>query len=389
MSQKLKDLVILLQRDKKVQFFAVLSVLLVAWALFADNQPRRGRGNGDQYAEDNTKSTTSSEEAYTDIVRAFGSDLEGTKSEVKRMHDRLDEQERKFDEFQNSSTEIFRKILERMSEIETVGSGATGAGFEPGTVPDNQTASLEPSAVGPDSLESFGTQATTPDVPAAPEKQKVAFIGAGDSVRIKLLAGVNAPTDGTPYPVVFQLVSDVAGPDNSQLPLGEARVVAAAQGSLTDSRALFRLTSMNIRLPDGRRKVVPVDGWVVGEDGVRGMEGILIDPIGKAIGAAGLAGGLQGIGQGLQARNVQVNNGGLFGNTAAVTGNAAEFAAGAGITNAANAYANIINQRASLLIPVVQVLSGREATAVFSRSVSISDLYSALDAEDSGFVGID
>jgi hypothetical protein len=72
-----------------------------------------------------------------------------------------------------------------------------------------------------------------------------------------------------------------------------------------------------------------------------------------------------------------------------VTGNAAQFAAGNGLSSAANVYANIIQQRVNLLVPIVQVLSGREATAVFSKSVSISDLYSALDAEDSGFVGID
>lgn len=384
MGQKLKDLILLLQKDKKAQFFAVIAILLVVWAVVAPQQQRR------QVVKDepelDTSSTTSSEEAYNDIVRAFGTDLDNTKGEVKRIHDRLDEQEVKFDEFQNSSTEIFRKILERMSEMETVGTGGTGPGFEPGNANGVDNTGLEG---GSDVLETFGSQATTPDVPPAPEKQKLAFIGAGDSVRIKLLAGVNAPTDGTPYPVVFQLSSDVMGPDNSQLPLGEARLVAAAQGSLTDSRALFRLTSMNLRLPDGRRKVVPVDGWVVGEDGVRGMEGILIDPIGKAIGGAGFAGALQGLGQGLQARNTTVTNGGLFGSTAAVTGNAAEFAAGNGISTAAQTYANLITQRVNLLVPVVQVLSGREATAVFSKSVSISDLYAALDAEDSGFVGID
>ena len=384
MGQKLKDLILLLQKDKKAQFFAIIALLLVVWAVVVPQQQRRQIA---EVAPEVDSSTTSSEEAYNDIVRAFGSDLDNTKGEVKRIHDRLDEQEQKFDEFQNSSTEIFRKILERMSEIETVGGPGTGAGFEPGSANGADTTNLD--GGGSDILETFGNQATTPDVPPAPEKQKMAFIGAGDSVRIKLLAGVNAPTDGTPYPVVFQLASDVMGPDSSQLPLGEARLVAAAQGSLTDSRALFRLTSMNLRLPDGRRKVVPVDGWVVGEDGVRGMEGILIDPIGKAIGGAGFAGALQGIGQGLAARNTTVQAGGLLGNTTAVTGNAAEFAAGNGISSAANAYSQLIQQRVNLLVPVVQVLSGREATAVFSKSISISDLYAALDAEDSGFVGID
>lgn len=381
MSQKLKDLTLLLQKDKKAQFFAVLTVILVCWAIFATPKQRRIV----ERQEEEIGSTSSTDEAYNDIVRAFGTDLENTKGEVRRIHQRLDEQDKKFDDFQFSSTEIFRKILERMSEIESLGGG-TQPGFEPNSTSGTDAAGLETS---PDVIESFGNQATTPDVPPAPEKEKVAFIGAGDSVRIKLLAGVNAPTDGTPYPVVFQLVSDVMGPDNSQLPLGEARLVAAAQGSLTDSRALFRLTSMNIRLNDGRRKVVPVDGWVVGEDGVRGMEGILIDPIGKAIGGAGFAGALQGFGQGLSASNLTVTNQGAYGSTAMVTGDTMEYAAGQGLSQAARVYANLIQQRVGALVPVVQVLSGREATAVFSRSVSIADLYSSLDAEDSSTAGID
>jgi Bacterial conjugation TrbI-like protein len=386
MRQKIKDLVLLLQKDTKVQLITVIAVGMVLWLMYDASKGTRTRIVTEE-AEVIGK-TSSTDEAYNDIVRAFGSELENTKGEVSRIHTRLDEQEQKFEEFQTSSTEIFRKILERMSEIENVAPGAaTGPGFEPGSASGTDVAGLEAPS---DVLESFGNQATTPDVPPAPEKEQVAFIGAGDSVRIKLLAGVNAPTNGTPYPVVFQLLSDVMGPDNSQLPLGEARIVAAAQGSLTDSRALFRITSMNIRLPNGRRKVVPVDGWVVGEDGVRGMEGILIDPIGKAIGGAGFAGALQGFGQGIAATNVTVNNqGSVFGSSATVTGDALEFGAGMGLSRAAQVYANLIQQRVGELVPVVQVLSGREATAVFSRSVSIPDLYAALDAEDSGFVGLD
>ena len=109
-------------------------------------------------------------------------------------------------------------------------------------------------------------------------------------MRVKLLAGVNAPTDGTPYPVVLKLLGNVMGPDGNTIPLGEARLIAAAQGSLTDSRVLFRLTRLSIRLPNGRRKEFAIDGWVVGEDGIRGMSGVLIDPIGKAIGGAAMAG---------------------------------------------------------------------------------------------------
>ena len=213
--------------------------------------------------------------------------------------------------------------------------------------------------------------------------------GAGDSVRLKLLAGVRAPTDGTPYPVVFKLVGDVYGPDGTALPLGEARLVAAAQGSLVDSRVLYRLSSLNIRLPSGRNDVLPVDGWVVGEDGIRGMEGVLIDPFGKAIGATGFAGGLAAFGNAVATNQTTTNTNVYGGTTSTVTGDDLTYAAGRALGGAANTYSDLIKERLRLLVPHVEVLSGREATAVFSKSFTIKGLFEEIDSdEDDGMTGM-
>jgi hypothetical protein len=209
----------------------------------------------------------------------------------------------------------------------------------------------------------------------------------GDSVRVKLLAGVNAPTDGTPYPVVLKLISNVMGPDGNAVPLGEARIIAAAQGSLTDSRVLFRLTRLSIRLPSGKRKEFPIDGWIVGEDGIRGLEGVLIDPIGKAIVGAGMAGGLAGLGQGIAAANVQNRlyaNGNQY--STVDSGDVGKYAGGVALSSTATEWQAIIKDRLSQLVPVVQVLSGREATAVFSQSIAIPELLEQLDEEDPSVV---
>jgi hypothetical protein len=143
-----------------------------------------------------------------------------------------------------------------------------------------------------------------------------------------------------------------------------------------------------MRLPNGRRKEFGVDGWVVGEDGIRGMEGVLIDPIGKAIAGAGFAGGLAGLGQGLAAANT-VNRFGV-GNTADTSfvkdGQMPEYAAGMALSSSAREYSAIIRERLAQLVPVVQVLSNREATAVFSQSLAIPDLLEQLDEEESSVV---
>jgi conjugal transfer pilus assembly protein TraB len=162
--------------------------------------------------------------------------------------------------------------------------------------------------------------------------------------------------------------------------------VAAAQGSLADQRALFRLTTLNIRLPDGRKKIVPCDGWIVGEDGIRGMEGILLDPIGKAIAGTAQAGFISGIGEGFAQSQTTTTQGFYNGTgTTTISGDPLIYAAGKGASGAANALSGIIKDRIKLLVPHVKVFSGREATAVFSKAVNITDLFESLDNGDSSF----
>jgi hypothetical protein len=65
-----------------------------------------------------------------------------------------------------------------------------------------------------------------------------------------------------------------------------------------------------------------------------------------------------------------------------VTGNIGEYAAGRGLTNASQEWSSIIRERLREMVPVVQVLSGREATAIFAKSVQIEDLFEKLEEEE-------
>jgi hypothetical protein len=57
------------------------------------------------------------------------------------------------------------------------------------------------------------------------------------------------------------------------------------------------------------------------------------------------------------------------------------YAAGTALSGAANEWQQIIRDRIRILVPVVQVLSGREATAVFSQSLAIPDLLDQVDQD--------
>jgi hypothetical protein len=384
MMQFLKDLPVRLKSDRKTQLIAVAVVGCVMYLSLAPQAPRRGGAKPKPKAEP-VASHNDPNERWTDLIERFNGQLNQLTTQSTALREDLDAQKKAMQEYEATTAEIFKKILERLAEVQNNSGSAQPAAGNPQSIGEITA----PDLVGAqaDELETLGAPDVAAAPPSQPIKPKLAALMPGDSVRVKLLAGVNAPTDGTPYPVVLKFISDVMGPDGNSVPLGEARIIAAAQGSLTDARVLFRLTRLSVRLPNGKRKEFPIDGWIVGEDGIRGMEGVLIDPIGKAIVGAGMAGGLAGLGQGIAAANVQNQIYSNGNSQSSVNANdVPAYAGGVALASAATEWQQIIQDRLNQLVPVVQVLSGREATAVFSQSVAIPELLEQLDEESPAVV---
>jgi hypothetical protein len=410
MKQRFQDFILLIQNDRRYLIGMVVAVVGLGWAIVSGNKPNTPRQTRVAQAQQVGTGSTAPTEVADDLLRAFKNEVDTLKSESKENRVQLEKTQKELNDMASQSAEIMKKMLERMVENEnttrsaiaatgtTGGTGLAGAedidgaGGDPSD-PGQAMASMGTGGTADTSgggIEEFGGSAPAMVAPPpAPTPKRVAVVGAGDHVRVKLLGAVNASTDGTPYPVLFKLSGDVRGPNDSSLSLGEGYVIAAAQGSLSDSRAMFRLTSLNIAYPDGRRNVMEVDGWIVGEDGINGMEGVLIDPIGKAIGASGMSGFLEGVGQAFQSRNVQQNVGVFGGSTITVTGSEGEFAAGRGLSEATRTWSRIVENRVNKLVPVVQVLSGREATAVFARSFKVPELIEAYQTEEDAYSSVD
>ena len=380
MMQFLRDLGLRLRSDRKTQFISVIALVAVAYLFLADNTgPRRAAK-----AKPEVKvGANDPNERWTDLVQRFNGQLTQLQATTGQLQEDVANQKKAMQEYEATTAAIFKKILERLEQVQSTNAAQNVTNTGPGDL--GSVTETDITSAQPDELERLDDEAPIAvQPPPQPSKPRLAAIMPGDSVRVKLLAGVNAPTDGTPYPVVLKLVGDVVGPDGNTIPLGEGRLIAAAQGSLTDARALLRITRLSIRLPNGRRKEFPVDGWIVGEDGIRGMEGVLIDPIGKAIVGAGIAGGLSGFGQAMRAANTQTQ---IFANgttnQSVDPGAIPQYAAGVALSGAANEWQEIIRDRLRTLVPVVQVLSGREATAVFSQSLAIPDLLEQVDQDPS------
>ncbi len=380
MKQKLNDLVQLIKNDRKWQILLVGLVLVILVGTFADNKPRRSRGVAANQI-DSTAGATSADKASSELLE-FNLNQ---KAELERRIQELEADKQKIvertAETEEQTAKILAKVIERVRGLEESSEAVKGY----------NTAAVTPENLDANTLESIWEEDSAELVapPVKPEPAKIAFIAAGDSVRLKLLAGANAPIDGDPYPVLFQLDSDVLGPDGAVLPLGEARILAAATGSLIDQRALFRLNKMSMRYPDGSRKVVDVDGWIVGEDGIRGMEGILIDPIGKVLAGELIAGTVAGVGQGMSQAQISTQTNGVGGFSQALTGDSLEYGLGRGVSQAGSNWSGYIKERSKMLVPHVKVLSGRSATAVFSQNVELDGLFESMEDPNLTFASLD
>ncbi|MBL7663143.1 TraB/VirB10 family protein [bacterium] len=377
MKQKIEDLKLLLQNDKRLWVAFGIIALMIIFTLFSNNSSLRmprpstvaNNTGGNQGADSN--------EAYRDLTMAFRQDIEtlskqsqqNTEVMNKLSNDLADHKARAtgvFESLTNKLEEVSRemtKVQERSASIpDTSGSGNGGSG----------EAALGGEA---DSLEAIGFQKATVPPPPAPDKPlRMSVISPGDVVPVKLLTGVNAPVDGTPYPVVFKLDGPITGPDGSSLDIGEARLIAAAQGSEADSRALFRFTNLSLRHKDGRRSNVKVDGWVVGEDGVRGMSGELIDKLGRLIAATAGVSFAAALGERVEnagKKTIIQPFGYGYAYEQTYSGKALDFAGASAVTDAANRLGQILLDRYEKLIPVVEILPGRQVVAVFSSSTEI------------------
>lgn len=376
MKDKLEDIKLLLKNDRRIWVVAGLVLFCFVFLLFSSKPSRRMIAPSEP--QQASSQAPGQVEAYNDLIVAFRQDIDFLKQRSGEQSAALERMNSDLEDYKQRSKGVFETLVDRLEAL----TGDVNRLEERTQLNKGADATANGQAVQveePDALESIGfDQATVPPPPPEPEITKLTIISPGDAVPVKLLTGVNAPVDGTPYPVVFKLNGPITGPDGSSLELGEARIVAAAQGSETDGRVLYRLTDLAIRHPDGRRSIAKVDGWIVGEDGIRGMRGKLIDKLGRLIAATAGVSFAAALGERVdtKAQAITINNS----DGAKIDSNDSEAATASALTDASNRLGQILIDRYEKLVPVVEVLSGREVVAVFSSPSEIS----VYDEEDEG-----
>lgn len=386
MHQKLEDLKLILQNDRKVWFaLAFVLVLGLIWLFVDSPAPKRPLANNIE-ANTGRTSLSLSSDAREDLIKAYNKDIEDSKRQSEENREALKRVESERKEFETRASGIFETLVDRMEQQNKTIQEIKEKISTPVEIPVTQPNAGTASDGGIDTLAPIGFDKATvepppPQLPQKPLKMKV--LSPGDVVPVKLITGVNAPVDGTPYPVVFKIAGPITGPDGSTLDVGEARLIAAAQGSEADSRALFRFTDLALRHRDGRRSVVKVDGWIVGEDGIRGMSGQLIDKLGRLIAATAGISFVAAWGERVenQGRTTYIMPGGYAMETAGDS-KTLDYAGASAITDSANRLGQILLDRYEKLVPVVEILPGREVVAVFSSMTEIELLEDDIGDEE-------
>ena len=375
LQERIGNLKLIVKNDRRVWFIAgFLALLFVLYSLSNDKPKYRTQPALAPTAARGEASTLGGKDGTKELISTYGWEIQNIKDTLSATTAVIDRNISDTTRDRQAMQGVIESVVDRLTQIdrnfakldEKVNNLNSGSGYDGSRHVNSGYDSLS----GP---EIFGLEAPQGPPPLPPRPLKMTVITPGDSVAVKLLTGVNAPVDGTPYPVLFQINSPITGPDGSFLDVGEARIIAAATGSETDSRALFRLNDLAIRHKDGRRSVVQIDGWIVGEDGIRGMRGTLIDKLGRLIAATAGVSGTAALGEGLLSHlyapsgsNVTAGD-----NSITITNNDLSYAGAKALTDASNRLGQVLLDRYEKLVPVVEVLSGREVAAVFSQPAEI------------------
>jgi len=389
MSEGIENIKMLIKNDRRVMIgagFLLFCIILVALIPSGKNKGIRKPIEITNPSEMNINDGDNA--AWKDLLLVTSNSLEEIKDDNKSIKEDLVRMKKEREQDKSRTIGILDGLLDKMeniaSDVVDLREEQTRATKK---VVEKQVKVEKPVT---ENIDGFGFEDT--DLPPAPPKKpkgplRMSHITAGDNVSLQLLTGIEAPVDGTPYPVMFKIMGPISGPDGSLLDVGEARVIAAAEGIEGNSRVIFRLSELAIRHRDGRRSVVQVDGWIVGEDGSRGMRGQLKDNLGETMVALSTIATGQFLGDRVRERangntDRSDENFVLLGNGSnAINPSDIESSIALGITDTFQNMAQIIIERYRKQIPVVAVNPGRTVQAIFSSNSEV-ELISEQGDED-------
>lgn len=204
------------------------------------------------------------------------------------------------------------------------------------------------------------------------------FLPATTFVRALLLNGVDAPTggqaQGNPLPITLQVVDTANLPNKYKANLKGCRFLGAAWGDLSSERMMARVENMSCVI-NGKAVVLPIRGYVIGEDGKTGVRGRLVSKQGQALANSLLAGVASSTANVFATASSpqSVSTNALGGTTTTSVMNKDDLknaAIGGGLSSAAQNLAQYYIQQAEKMYPVIETDAGRIVEILITDGVA-------------------
>ena len=210
------------------------------------------------------------------------------------------------------------------------------------------------------------------------------FLPLGSMITGVTLTGIDAPTSQAgqknPVPMLIRIKHEAILPNRFRADLSECFVVASGFGSLSSGRAKLRTNAISCVRNDGKVVESQMSGYLIGEDGRDGVEGVVVSKTGDLLRNTLISGFLQAAAtrlSGSTSTNLLTGaaTGGAAGAGAAgigeLLGSGAEGAALGGAGQAIGSIAKMYAEMAKETQPVVEVLPGRAVTIVLTSGLTI------------------
>jgi len=218
---------------------------------------------------------------------------------------------------------------------------------------------------------------------AEEEKQKERpWLPSGSFVQGQLLSGLYAPTGGyaqsNPHPVLIRLLNPAILPGRERMDLSECFVIAAGYGNLASERAYLRVETLSC-VQKGKTVIdMPIEGYVVGEDGKVGLRGRVVSKHGQILAKSLIAGLFAGFSDALKPQMPY-----YYYETGEEKGEAGKMiwprisdiigsGALAGVSKALDRLADFYIQMAKQVFPVIEVDAGRMVEVVVLRGTDLN-----------------
>jgi len=197
-----------------------------------------------------------------------------------------------------------------------------------------------------------------------------------------LITGVYAPVfsegQSDPLPVLMQAQGDIKIANNDTESLADCFFIGSAKGNMNSQTADIRLQKISCSLADGKKKIEgTISGWVIGENGIPGVQGELLHKNGAWMAKTFVAGFLETFSQSAVGFASASGGGGITGTQ--TVGSSLVESGSQSTSEVFSKMGEYYLKMAEQIFPVIEVKPGRSVDILLQggTSLTVTDFHSA------------